>query len=662
MRKTIKIFIASSIVEFANERMAIENFIHKISDNFEEQYDVKIKPILCENLDDAYSTVRKQEEYNEEIRQSELCFFIFFTKAGQYTQEEFEVARKAFEDSGKPKIYTYFKIIKDGEGEQSLYDFMKKLDEVFGHYYGTFDHVDTIKLRILLSLKLREMDFLEIKSEDGKCVVDGKSVMLLDNVAEFQNNSNLVNLQKELKEVEQKYYEMKPIYAKGGCDDTFYREYCKVASRRQDLIDEIEQLQKAIFNMSMRMSTDETHGEVTPRQKEAYRLFELGDYEGCMAVLDAEEIKNDYLRKIKMLEEQKATVCRKFIRENKTAIDILMAMTNYQGRFDEIIRRYEDIVPVALAEGIELNVVYDYVVYLWEQNNHKKAIKVGEKLSTISKWNETNYAFEKAKLHNTLAYIFLIQNNYEKAKEHNEEAIRLFEIHRNLGLLVRSYIVAGKIESKTNKFEVAEKHFLKALGICKALVGNKTKNNKIYAIEVCAEMGTFYLQNKDYKKAQNYYNEATKIITEITKYIDSKELFHWFLKCCSNLIIILKKLSPNEIVGPWREFSTKIIENYELLAKENPERYNPDLVSAYHNVGNLYRSQSDYAKAEEYYLKALELYRILAKEKPIEFNMDLIRMYTYIGFFYDEKGDSKKSKEYRQKGLEEYRAFIDKNP
>ena len=115
MRKTIKIFIASSIVEFANERMAIENFIRKISDNFEEQYDVKIKPILCENLDDAYSTVRKQEEYNEEIRQSELCFFIFFTKAGQYTQEEFEVARKAFEESGKPKIYTYFKIIKDGK-------------------------------------------------------------------------------------------------------------------------------------------------------------------------------------------------------------------------------------------------------------------------------------------------------------------------------------------------------------------------------------------------------------------------------------------------------------------------------------------------------------------------------------------------------------------
>lgn len=94
MRKVIKIFIASSIVEFANERMAIENFIRNVSDSFEENYNVKIQPLLCENFDDAYSKTRKQEEYNEKIRDSELCFFIFFTKAGEYTREEFEVARK----------------------------------------------------------------------------------------------------------------------------------------------------------------------------------------------------------------------------------------------------------------------------------------------------------------------------------------------------------------------------------------------------------------------------------------------------------------------------------------------------------------------------------------------------------------------------------------
>lgn len=117
--KKINIFLASSIVEFANERMMVENFIRNISDNFEEKYNIKIQPLLCENFDDAYSFSRKQEEYNQKIRESEFCFFIFFTKVGKYTHEEFEVAKEQFEKTKKPKIYTYFKTIEEGKAEEN---------------------------------------------------------------------------------------------------------------------------------------------------------------------------------------------------------------------------------------------------------------------------------------------------------------------------------------------------------------------------------------------------------------------------------------------------------------------------------------------------------------------------------------------------------------
>lgn len=136
--KKITIFLASSIVEFAHERMMIENFIRNISDKFEEHYNIKIQPLLCENFDDAYAKTRKQDEYNEKIRESDFCFFIFFTKAGEYTREEFHVARTQFEKTGSPKIYTYFKVIEEGTGEESLYSFMDELDKTFGHFYGTF--------------------------------------------------------------------------------------------------------------------------------------------------------------------------------------------------------------------------------------------------------------------------------------------------------------------------------------------------------------------------------------------------------------------------------------------------------------------------------------------------------------------------------------------
>ncbi len=291
MRRKINIFLASSIVEFANERMAIENFIRNVSDDFEERYDVKIQPLLCENFDEAYTAMRKQEEYNQKIRESELCFFIFFTKAGEYTREEFEVARKRFEETGKPKIYTYFKIIGEGEGEQSLYDFMEELDKTFGHYYGTFDHVDTIKLRILMNLKLQEMDFLEIKAEDGSCIVDGKKVLSLENVSEFANNQLFKEMKAELEEVEKEYFALKAKYEKDDSDIALYRSYANIATKRQNLLDALEELRKNIFNMSLRMCQDESRGEITVRQKEAYRLFEAGDLEGANRILDFDEIK-----------------------------------------------------------------------------------------------------------------------------------------------------------------------------------------------------------------------------------------------------------------------------------------------------------------------------------------------------------------------------------
>jgi FKBP-type peptidyl-prolyl cis-trans isomerase (trigger factor) len=77
---------------------------------------------------------------------------------------------------------------------------MDVLDKVFGHYYSTFVHLDTVKLRILLSLKLEEMDFLEVKIEGGKCIVDGVALMDVSNVSEFTNNKYLAKLQEELVE------------------------------------------------------------------------------------------------------------------------------------------------------------------------------------------------------------------------------------------------------------------------------------------------------------------------------------------------------------------------------------------------------------------------------------------------------------------------------
>ncbi|MBR5272235.1 MAG: tetratricopeptide repeat protein, partial [Clostridia bacterium] len=487
--------------------MAIENFIRNVSDKFEEAYNIKLQPLLCENFDDAYTTIRKQEEYNEKIRESEFCFFIFFTKVGEYTREEFDVAREQFEKTGSPKIYTYFKIIEDGSGEDSLYAFMEELEKTFGHYYGTFSHIDTIKLRILLSLKLKEMDFIEIKTEDGECVVDGKRIMPLNNVAEFANNEELKKLTDELAKVEAEYCKLKPLYEKGKNDADFYKKYSAVASRRQYLIDEIEELQKLILTVSLRMVEDDTHGTITERQKTAYRLFEQGDYEGCMSVLNSEDIDTDFLRDMKRLEEQKIAVCRKYIREHKTAIDILGAMKAYDKRFEEIEERYKKIIPYILELKIDIETAGEYVHYLINQGKDGAALPVAEQLIEMCE-DEV----EKAYAYHLLGIIYENLNKApDKAEEYYLKAIGIYEKlasenpdRYNSGLAT-SYNSAGVFYDDRGQQDKAEEYYLKAMGIREKLAFENPDRYEPDLAMSYNSAGVFYDDQGQPDKAEEYY-------------------------------------------------------------------------------------------------------------------------------------------------------------
>lgn len=596
MRKVIKIFIASSIVEFANERMMIENFIRNVSDRFEEKYDIKIQPLLCENFDDAYSATRKQEEYNEKIRSSELCFFIFFTKAGKYTLEEFEVARKRFEETGKPKIYTYFKIIKDNSVEKSLTDFMDELDKTFGHFYGTFEHIDTIKLRILLSLKLQEMDFLEIKANEGECVVDGDTIMSLDNVTEFANNKSLEKLQDELSKVEEEFYRIKPMYELGNCDRSFYEHYCKIVSKRQILLDDINELQKKIFKISLQMSHDDIKGEISARQKEAYRLFELGDYEGCISVLDSKDIDDDFLKARERLHEQDIAICRKYIREHKTAIDILISMTDYASRFEEIENRYNKILPLIFEKNIEVATAYDYVCFLYFHQKLKIAYKIGKDLYE-------QLSIEESVMPKLLNLLGNICGERKKAIEYYTKAVEILE-NRKTSDFTQIAICYMNLSAQYEKECDFEKSCQCCIKANKLLISNKhkkiTREQKLKVIDLHCSVGNFlwcvYLlrynveQQEIYDLSKQHYDLAIELQQNTeSKSIEDSILFVRPYSCLSSMYYDMKDYKKSII------FRQKSIEMQKKVFALDPLRY----IRTYIHDG-LYAIAETYSKVGQY--------------------------------------------------------------
>lgn len=609
--KKIKIFLASSITEFAEERNALELFIRNVSDEFEEKYDTKIIPLRCENIDPCMSKVRKQDEYNQLIKDSEMCFFIFFTHAGKYTQEEFEIAYEQFKNSEnhKPKVYIYFKNLpKDIKIEQSVKDFMEKVDKTYHHYYGTFDHIDTIKLRILLNLKLQEMNFVKIEINDYKCIVDGKETLNLENVSEFMNSDELKKLKIEFVEVEERYYQMKAIYAKGDFDDTFHMEYSQLAAKRQKLLDSIENLQKSIFDMSLRLSYDEVYGNITPRMKEAYRLLELGDSKGCIEVLDEEELKEDYLklkerRKERRLQEDKLSASC-FIRENKLAIDVLMTMYSYKDRINEIDRRYNIVVPEIEEYLVELDTLFDYAKYLYNQNNYNRGIEIIEKLCLY--WDDSipkTSKYNKADIYNLAASFYMQNKNYEKAENLFKSSIEIYE----------KFIRLASSESEMWGY----KSFL-------AL----TLNN----------FATLYSFKEDYEAARKYFRLSIKDYETLIK-MNFEAFVPTLATLYNNFANILRETKHYEDA---EKIYNKSLEIYEKLSKENFQEYISDLALIYSNKAILFGKSNRQIEAEEMFIKSIKMYEELSISNPHRYISKLANCYNNYSVLYSHMGQNEK--------------------
>jgi hypothetical protein len=140
--RSIRIFLASS-AELREDRDAFDLYFRQQNDQLRKR-GLYLEIKRWENFLDAMSETRLQDEYNRAIRSCDIFACLFFTKTGKFTNEEFDIAHRQFKESGKPRIYTYFKNseLKTGslrkEDLLSLFEFKSKLDGL-GHFHTQYD-------------------------------------------------------------------------------------------------------------------------------------------------------------------------------------------------------------------------------------------------------------------------------------------------------------------------------------------------------------------------------------------------------------------------------------------------------------------------------------------------------------------------------------------
>lgn len=545
---------------------------------------------------------------------------------------------------------------------------MRQLDNELSHYHGAFDHIDTINLGILLNLKLQEKDFVSVEFENGKCVVDGKDVLDLSNVSEFANNGLLKRLQQDLAEIEEKYVHMKSKYAKGEASDSERRDYEKIALRRGELIETIEYLQKQIFKMTLNLCKDDVRGTITIEQREAFRLLELGDYEGAVAFLQDKDKEAEYFRKSKIRVEQQKEESRSFIQNRKTAIDILMTKIKYDNRFKNIEYEYETIVPIAENNLVELDVIYDYANYLLVQNKQNRALTIAKKLELIYDNNpDIDDEHNKSALFCLLGHICnSISSKYKLAEKYYLKAIKIAEKSaeenpdKYLADLATYCDCAGLYyEDHINK-EKTENYFNKAVDIFATLAKeNPDKDYYGFAI-IYDNVGSFLDEQenevKAKEKAEDYHNKALNILEKLA--LENPKKYFADLALCYNSFGLFYKRNGNRKKAEY--YLNQAIALRENLAKENPEKFNPCLAISYDNLAMLYK-QNNRKKAEDLYLKALDIWKYMVELDPEKYIPDLSICYNNLGMFYSDV-DLVKSTIYYIKAIETSEKIVLKNP
>ena len=191
--KTIKIFVASS-EELKEERELMASLANDLSTKL-EKIGIQVIAIEWENLDSSMGEPHKQEEYNEKLRECEMCMVLYWTKFGKYTKTELETAYKEKVNGKNPqKLWVYFKEVNDPTKEitNELKEFRDSFPIKYGHFYTPFANFDTLKAHFLLqfveyqSQELQGKSIVEVK--DGKVTVGGKVYVDLQNVPFAGNN------------------------------------------------------------------------------------------------------------------------------------------------------------------------------------------------------------------------------------------------------------------------------------------------------------------------------------------------------------------------------------------------------------------------------------------------------------------------------------------
>ena len=567
--RTIKIFLASS-EELADERIRFGDFIRTLDDTY-EQRGFRIKLIKWEDLPKGNDGRPTQETYNEHVRQCDLFVSLFYTKAGQFTIEEYNVARQTQRECDKPIIYVFLRVLDKGEQEdKSLADFKQNVLGTVKHYWTNYENSDALQLKFVMDLlKVENKRLEDLKVENGIVNWGNIPVARMDNLSFAAGNKEYQRMSQRLQELPEEIADARQL-----SDD--HPEVGRYRDKLQKLLDEQNALKKELADqqtllLDTAIRIAQAQGEeITDNMRRATKAFEAGDVAKANEILDQAERQGD-----RMYEEYLNNKSLQQWRQSlhKTIDELLqqtsMVMADVTVPIEQRIQKTHDLY--RKADERAANTLYDKEKYA------KLLLDYADFLYKYGKYKESERIY--------LRQIDLSEELY--GNENTDTAT--------------SYNNIGNVYYRHGDYSKALEYYFKALEIFEKVLGKEHPNTAL----LYSNVGLVYYNQGDYAKALEYYFKAL----EIQEKVLGKEHPNTAMSY-NNLGNVFDRLGHYSMS---LKFYCKALEIHEkVLGKEHP--YTATL---YNNIGAIYDRQGIHAKALEYCFKALEIKeKVLGKEHP----------------------------------------------
>ncbi len=636
--KNIKIFIASAGEVKAEREKAIlmlnhlsKSHRHLQLEPMEWEYDI------VPGSQPGSETI--QHSINPKLQESDLLVFIFYSRIGQYTRQEFELAT-----AENKKFFAFFKSgfspVDEEEIEEyrELIKFKSSLNSTVLHQH--YDDVDDFDRLLYRSLNLY--------------LAENYPVTEL-----VQLPAEVLTLVRLLGEKEERIKELERLLPTANENNEVKQLTAEITAIRTQLTQSEELRQQQAADKAALEQQLGSQKENNQLKAQALEAVEKGDYAAAENLLkesakhSAADTAATYyeLAKLKKIQLQYQPafefyeLADKIDQNNAGYLHAAGSMAWELGYSDKAIMYFEKSLPLAIEEYGErhsaIATLYSNLGLAYVSNGwYDKAIEQLEKALDINceVYGERHPAI--AITYINLGATYLHKHKYDKAIYFYMLALEICKEFYSVRhpLIANIYNNLGEAHRQNGEIDTAINYLVSALDIGKEFLGEQHPD----IANRYANLGTAYIAKEDYHTAISYYNQSLAINKSLFEEVNPEiaKLYNNLGEANRGIYEIDKAI----------DYYQKAIDIGEKLHRES----HPDIGIRYNNLGLAYTSKGEYDVAISYYEKALTI----QKKFHIEQNPDIAIVYSNLGVAYHCKMRYDIAISYFEAALPIFEAFL----